>query len=41
MRHELTTAINGMEGNERKARDERKFYEGQMAMLKSIHKRFG
>lgn len=41
MRRELTQAISGMEHNERKARDERKFYEGQMAMLKNIHKRFG
>jgi hypothetical protein len=41
MRKELTTAIAGMTANERKARDERKFYEGQMAMLTSIHKRFG
>ncbi len=41
MRRELVQAINGMEGNERKARDERKFYEGQLAMLKQIHKRFG
>ena len=41
MRRELQTAINGMENNERKARDEKKFYEGQMACLKAIHKRFG
>jgi hypothetical protein len=41
MRNELKTAIAGMEANERKARDERKFYEGQMEMLKNIHKRFG
>jgi hypothetical protein len=41
MRRELKTAISGMEHNERKARDERKFYEGQMAMLTAIHKRFG
>ncbi len=41
MRRELTQAISGMESNERKARDEKKFYEGQMEMLKNIHKRFG
>jgi hypothetical protein len=41
MRRELTVAISGMEHNERKARDERKFHEGQMAMLNNIHKRFG
>jgi len=41
MRRELNTAIAGMAANEQKARDEKKFYEGQMAMLNSIHKRFG
>lgn len=41
MRGELQQAIKGMEANERKARDERKFYEGQMEMLKNIWKRYG
>lgn len=41
MRRELTGAINKYTDEERKSRDERKFYEGQMAMLKSIHRRFG
>lgn len=41
MRRELKDAIAAMESNERKARDERKFYEGQEAMLKNIWKRFG
>lgn len=41
MRKELKTAISGFTENERKARDERKYYEGQMAMLENIHKRFG
>lgn len=41
MRKELKTAIAGVTANERKARDERKFYEGQMEMLENIHKRFG
>ena len=41
MRRELNVAIKGMENNERIARDERKFYEGQLACLAMIHKRFG
>ncbi len=41
MRRELEQAIAGMTSNEQKARDERKFYEGQMALLKQIWRRFG
>ena len=41
MRRELTTAISKYDAEERKARDERKFYEGQMTLLKSIHRRYG
>lgn len=41
MRKELTTAISGFADNERKARDEKKFYEGQMAAVNNIAKRFG
>jgi len=41
MRKELKVALDGVTNNERKARDERKFYEGQLEMLNNIHKRFG
>jgi hypothetical protein len=41
MRRELNHAISKFDAEERRARDERKFYEGQFAMLKSIHRRYG
>lgn len=41
MRIELKKAIKDFDLKERESRDQRLHYEGQMAMLSNIHKRFG
>ena len=41
MRRELTEYISRFTKAEQDAHDQRKFYEGQMTMLKNLHRRFG